>query len=112
MDTANPWTVLSQAEPFTCPYFTVRSDMVTHSGAAPRPYNSIRVKLFGVAIVPIDEHGCTMLVGQYRYVLDRYTWEAPGGGAGYDRPVIDSAREELGEETGYRAEHWLQIVDA
>ena len=63
-------------------------------------------------MLPIDQEGCTTLVGQYRYVLDRYTWELPGGGGQYDRPAVESARQELSEETGYCADHWLQIVDA
>ncbi|MEK7992617.1 MAG: NUDIX hydrolase [Planctomycetota bacterium] len=112
MDSTNPWTVLHKDEPFTCPFFSVRSDLVAHAGGQPRAYNSIRTKMFGVAVVPVDKRGCTMLVGQYRYVLDRFTWEVPGGGARYDRPPLDSAREELSEETGYRADHWLQLVDA
>jgi hypothetical protein len=32
MSISNPWTVLHESEPFTCPYFTVRSDVVSHDG--------------------------------------------------------------------------------
>jgi len=70
------------------------------------------MKVFGVAVLPIDREGCTTLVGQYRYVLDRYSWELPGGGAPLDRPPLEAARAELSEETGYRAAQWLQILDA
>lgn len=111
MRTTNPWTILRKDEPFTCPQFTIRSDLVTLSGGQPLVYNSVRTKEFNVSIVPIDAQGRTMLVGQYRYVVDRCSWEVPGGGAPLDRPAIASARRELSEETGYRAEHWLQICD-
>lgn len=107
---ANPWKILEKNEPFTCPFFTVRSDLVSHRGATGR-YNSVRMKVFGVAVLPIDGEGYTTLVGQYRYVLDRYSWELPGGGAALDRPAVDSAASELSEETGYTADHWLQIVE-
>jgi 8-oxo-dGTP pyrophosphatase MutT (NUDIX family) len=110
--TANPWTLVKPGEPFTCSYFTVRSDLVSMSGGAPRLYNSIRMKLRGVAVLPIDAEGCTTLVGQYRYVLDRYSWELPGGGSPPERPALETAKDELAEETGYRAEHWLQVLEA
>lgn len=111
MSTANPWSVLRQSEPFDCPYFSIRHDLVSLAGRDPRPYYSIRMKVFGVAVLPIDADGCTTLVGQHRYILDRFQWELPGGGAPQDRPPIESARSELSEETGHRADHWLQIVD-
>ena len=53
-----------------------------------------------------------MLVGQYRYVIDRFTWEVPGGGCKLGQAPIEAARMELSEETGYRAEHWLRLIDA
>ena len=53
-----------------------------------------------------------MLVGQYRYVLDRFTWELPGGGCKLGQTPVESAAAELSEETGYRADHWLQLFDA
>lgn len=111
-DQTNPWAVLRKETKFECPYFTVRVDAVSLGGGAERAYNNIRMKIFGVFIVPIDEDGCTTLIGQYRYVLDRYTWEIPGGGAHPDRPAIESAKAELSEETGLRADHWLQLLDA
>jgi 8-oxo-dGTP pyrophosphatase MutT (NUDIX family) len=108
----NPWNVISRSETYTCPYFTVRSDKVSFANRKPSTYNSIRMKVFGVAILPIDKDGCTTFVGQYRYVLDRYSWELPGGGASHDKTAIESAQMELSEETGYRADHWLQILAA
>ena len=79
-DRANPWTVHRKEEKFTCSYFSVRSDTVAHGTRLPRVYNSVRMTTSGVSVAPIDDDGCTMLVGQYRYVIDRFTWEVPGGG--------------------------------
>ncbi len=111
-DRANPWTVYRQEESFACSFFSVRSDTVAHGARLPRTYNSIRMSTFGVSVVPIDEEGCTTLVGQYRYVIDRFTWEAPGGGCKPDQAPVEAAQMELSEETGYRADHWLQLFDA
>lgn len=109
---ANPWTVHRKDESFSCSYFSVRSDVVAHGTRLPRVYNSVRMNTSGVAVAPIDDEGCTTLVGQYRYVVDRFTWELPGGGCKLDQAPVEAARMELSEETGYRADHWLQLFDA
>jgi len=109
MTTDNPWKLLEIEEPFSCPYFTVRSDVVSHAGGPQRRYNSIRMKMRGVLVLPIDSRGYTTLVGQHRYVLDRYSWELPGGGAPVDRPAIETAQAELSEEAGLLARHWMEL---
>ena len=69
------------------------------------------MKYYGVCIVPVDQDGGVTLVGQYRYVLDRFSWEIPGGGARVGDDPLTVARSELREETGCTAEHWLKVVE-
>lgn len=111
IDQANPWKVLEQRVSFDCPYYQARQDRVRFSGRDARIYNSIRMKHHGVCVAPVDRDGCITLVGQYRYVLDRYTWELPGGGlpSGMDPEVV--ARSELAEEAGLKPRHLLKIVE-
>lgn len=111
-DQTNPWAFVSREETFDCPYFAVRRDTVAHLGGDHRPYHHIHMKNFGIAVVPIDDDGSTTLIGQYRYALQRFTWEVTRGGGRRDAPPIDSARRELHEETGYRADHWLELFAA
>jgi 8-oxo-dGTP pyrophosphatase MutT (NUDIX family) len=111
LDQANPWTILHREEKFTCSYFSVRSDTVQFGAGLPRTYNSIRMNSIGVTIAPIDDEGCTTLIGQYRYVLDRFTWELPAGGCRLDQAPVEAAKIELSEETGYRAANWLRLFD-
>lgn len=63
-----------------------------------------------MAIIPIDREGNTWLVGQYRYPLDVYSWEIPMGGGPIGQDLLESARRELKEETGLRAEKWTEIM--
>jgi 8-oxo-dGTP pyrophosphatase MutT (NUDIX family) len=109
VDESNPWTVIREDVKHDCPHFTTRRDIVSFSGRAPRPYDSIRAKLHGVCIAPIDSAGYVTLVGQFRYVQGRYTWELPGGGWASD--PLDAAKRELQEETGQHARNWLKVID-
>jgi 8-oxo-dGTP pyrophosphatase MutT (NUDIX family) len=111
MTMKSPWIMIRADEPFSCPYFAVRQDLVTHAGGTPLIYSSVRTKFHGVGVIPVDADGQVTLVGQYRYVTNQYSWEVPGGGGRHDRPPLESAREELSEETGISAASWLQILD-
>lgn len=111
VDEANPWTVLQEETGYDCRYFSVRHDRVSLPDGAARSYHSVRMKYYGVCIVPVDRDGSVTLIGQYRYVLDRYSWEIPGGGARVGEDPLTVARAELKEEAGCTAEHWLKIVE-
>jgi len=63
----------------------------------------------GIAIIPVDKANNTWLIGQYRYPLDNYSWEIPEGGGALNVEPIDSAKRELLEETGIKAEKWQLI---
>lgn len=51
-----------------------------------------------------------LLVGQFRYPLQAYSWEIPGGGAAPGEDAMEAARRELAEETGYRGSHWRELA--
>jgi 8-oxo-dGTP pyrophosphatase MutT (NUDIX family) len=111
VDTSNPWTMVHEEARFDTPYFSARRDLVRFDRAAARPYSSVRVRYHGVCVAPIDQEGCVTLVGQFRYVLDRYTWELPGGGCLVGGDPAETARAELSEETGLAARHLLKVVE-
>ena len=71
----------------------------------------VRFKKVGLRILPIDNAGCTYLVGQYRYGADTYSWELPAGGAEPGEDFGAAAHRELAEEAGLAAEHWLKLLD-
>jgi 8-oxo-dGTP pyrophosphatase MutT (NUDIX family) len=111
IDRTNPWKLLETEIGFDNSYYSARRDIVRHRSGREHPYVSVRTKFRGVAVLPIDAEGCTTLIGQFRYVLDRFTWEVVRGGIPHEIAALDGARQELEEETGLGADHWLHLFD-
>jgi 8-oxo-dGTP pyrophosphatase MutT (NUDIX family) len=110
-ESVNPWKTLSTQEVYDNPWIRVtHRDVINPSGGA-GIYGVVHFKNVAIGIVPLDAEGFTWLVGQYRYTLDRYTWEIPEGGGKRGTPPLDSAKRELAEETGIIAETWTFLLD-
>lgn len=63
-----------------------------------------------VMVVGVTPEGEIPLIRQYRYPSKAYNYELPGGGTG-GRDPLDAARDELLEETGYRAGRLEKVGD-
>lgn len=57
-----------------------------------------------VGILPVTPEGKIVMVEQYRYAIGRTLLEIPAGTREPGEPLEETARRELLEETGYRAE--------
>lgn len=111
VSTNNPWKTLHSEEKYDNPWITVtKSDVIT-PGGSPGEYGVVHFKNLAIGVVPIDENGFTWLVGQYRYPLERYTWEIPEGGGPLNAEPLESAKRELREETGLVADKWTLIQE-
>ena len=62
-----------------------------------------------VIIAPLD-NGKLLFERQYRYPLHQVFLELPAGKIEPGEPILDTARRELREETGYRAKTWLHLA--
>ncbi len=85
-------------------------DQVRNPQGGPGIYGRVLFKNRAIGIVPLDGKGNTWLVGQYRYVLDQYSWEIPMGGAPLEEDILEAAKRELAEETGLRAGQWTPLT--
>ncbi|MEI6559358.1 MAG: NUDIX hydrolase [Rhodospirillaceae bacterium] len=106
----NPWTTLGSEVKYDNPWIRVVEHRVLTPKRTPGIYGTVHFKHLATGVLPIDAEGCTTLVGQYRYVLDAYSWEMPEGGGDPGRPVLESVQRELREETGLTARHWLELT--
>lgn len=64
----------------------------------------------GVCILPITVEGKVICLKQYRHAIKSWEWELPAGMIDTtDHSPIETAKRELEEETGYTAQHWLDL---
>jgi 8-oxo-dGTP pyrophosphatase MutT (NUDIX family) len=93
------------------PWIRVEHREVINPSGGAGIYGLVHFKNVAIGILPIDNEGFTWLVGQYRYTLNRYSWEIPEGGCPIGTAPLDSAKRELLEETGIRAQRWTRILE-
>jgi len=94
-------------------WMRVREDQVIRPDGKAGIYGVIEIRP-SVGIVAINERDEIVLVGQWRYTLNRHSWEIPRGGSRADETEMQRAAErELAEEAGVLAAHWqlLGTVD-
>ena len=97
------WTVRSETAVLENPWFRVlRSEVATPSDAA-RTYWSVDCLRVAVGVVA-RRPGEVLLVHQHRFLVDRFVWAIPSGGAERDEDLAAAAERELHEETGYHAD--------
>ena len=65
-----------------------------------------------VGVIPVTDDGKVIIERQFRYPLDQVITEIPAGKLdSFTEDRLSAAKRELEEETGYTAEHWLDIGD-
>jgi 8-oxo-dGTP pyrophosphatase MutT (NUDIX family) len=107
----NPWTTLTAKPQYENPWIRVVEHDVLNPKGRPGIYGVVRFKNLAIGVLPIDADGATVLVGQYRYPLDAYSWEIPEGGGSRAVDPVESARRELLEETGLAAGRWHRFLE-
>jgi 8-oxo-dGTP pyrophosphatase MutT (NUDIX family) len=76
---------------------TTDMEFVTHPGAT--------------AIIPMLNESRVLLLKQYRHSLRKYIWEIPAGTLDPQESVINCAKRELIEETGFSADQWQKLAE-
>jgi 8-oxo-dGTP pyrophosphatase MutT (NUDIX family) len=101
---------VNRREIYSNPWLTLHEHDVIHPDGSEGIYSVVdmRTATAVVALTPARE---VYLVGQYRYPIERYSWEVVEGGAERGEEPLAAAQRELQEEAGLVAANWVQLGD-
>lgn len=103
----NPWETLSSEEEVRRPSLSFFKDRVRINGFE-KDYSFIRFAS-GIGIVALREDGMIPMVGQWRYPIETYAWEIPAGTLEEGESPLETAKRELAEEAGLKAQKWTPL---
>ena len=109
VSTNNPWQKLDEEVKYDNSWIKVTHSNVINPSGSRGIYGSIHFKNWAIGIIPIDKNFNTWLVGQYRYPIQKYTWEIPEGGGPIGVSTLETAKRELSEECCLKANKWTKI---
>lgn len=109
----NPWRTKGSKIVYENAWIRVREDQVIRPDGGDGIYGVVEIRP-SIAVVALNERNEVVLVGQWRYALNRHSLEVPRGGSHPgETNMLTVAQRELAEEAGVKAEHWecLGTVD-
>lgn len=106
--THNPWRTHSSKTIYSNPWIKLREDQVTCPDGSPGIYSVVEGAVATGALA-VDDEGQVVLVGQYRYPTDCYSWEIVAGGAKPGETPMEASQRELQEEVGLVAARWEML---
>jgi len=103
------WRRLATDYPYTYHMFRVRRDQTRWPDGHLAPY--VYVQGCGALwIVPVTTNGQVVLIKQFRYTIDDWSWEVPAGGFhDFAGSPLDLAKREMAEEVGGVSDDWLYV---
>lgn len=97
-----PWRQITSRRIYANKWMALREDQVRLPDGRETIYGVVDCGNC-VGILPFVDSGHVVLVGQYRYVAQRFTWEMPTGGVRPGESLETAAQRELAEEAGHTA---------
>ena len=106
----NKWRIKSARTIYNNRWIMVREYETVAPTGADAQYGLVHMHNLALGVLPIDENGDTILIGQERFCFGRYSWELPEGGGNPSVSPLEGAQRELSEEAGLKAEHWFTLL--
>jgi len=100
------WEKVSSMEVFKNKWLSLRVDKVITPDGKDGEYSVVDI-CKSIAIVTINPSGKILLIKLFRYPIGEYSWEVIKGRAD-GKNLLLSAKRELAEEVGYKAEKWVE----
>ncbi len=102
----DPYTVLDRRFVYDSPWIRLREDRFQHRKGAVGRYAVCGFQRTACGVLALDDQDRVVLVGQWRYPLEAYSWEIPEGGGEACESPFEAMRRELAEEAGLTARTW------
>jgi 8-oxo-dGTP pyrophosphatase MutT (NUDIX family) len=106
----DPYTVTSRQPLYDSPWIRLREDRYIHRRGAVGRYAVCGFLRAACGVLVLDEEDRAVLVGQWRYPLEQYSWELPEGGGEVNESPYECIRRELKEEAGLEAKVWEPLA--
>ena len=91
----NPWKTLEQSVVYRNAWLRVREDKVIRPDGGEGIYGVVEIPP-SIGVVALNDRDEVALVGQWRYVNERYSWEIPRGGSHEGEScLLEVAKREL-----------------
>ncbi len=107
----NPWKTLTDELVYESAWIGVRRQDVINPAGNNGIYSVVHFKNLAIGVLPLDKDYNTWIVGQFRYPVNKYSWEIIEGGGDLQTDPVESAKRELLEETGIKAAKFTQIIE-
>lgn len=98
------WKVVETQKGFRGNWIHINLDKIILPDGTNILFEAIEFQRHGAGVVAENENGEIMLVQNYRYINDYYSWEIPAGTIPPDMDPLDCVIEELKEEAGCTVE--------
>jgi 8-oxo-dGTP pyrophosphatase MutT (NUDIX family) len=106
----NPYRVMDRKVLYENPWIRLREDRIEHRSGGRRQYSVCGFQRTACGVLALDDQDRVVLVGQWRYPLEIYTWEIIEGGGEVDESPLEAIRRELAEEAGLAASTWEPLA--
>ena len=106
----NPYRIQGRALLYESPWIRLREDTFEHQRGARGRYAVCGFQRTACGVLALDAADNVVLVGQWRYPLEKYSWELPEGGGEVTETPLQTIQRELEEETGLRAQLWEPLA--
>lgn len=102
------WTVKNSRKVYQNPWIKVVEDQVIRPDGNDGIFGVVEMKS-GTSILPIDKEGNVFLIKEYHYAVENDNLEVISGGMDNNEKPLDTAKRELLEETGIKANKWIEL---
>ncbi len=106
----DPYVVLGRRALYDSPWVRLREDRFRHRRGREGRYTVCGFQHTACGVLALDAEDQVVLVGQWRYPLEQFSWEIPEGGGEEHESPFETIRRELAEETNLEAGSWEPLA--